>query len=556
MRKLLLFIILLFFSFKSYSQTMDQAYTYIQSRAVYYFGSNYKSQAQISLEGNIFKIFNMNTGSYLSGVTAMFSTIDSCTYISSRTGLTVNSQRYYDSSSGGSMVCAEICLSGSFSAPGTCVYPPVTCPDGSKAANLSACPIQCTLPALRDSVTNTCHTAVCSYPSFLNQSTGLCNSASSCSVLQYFNSETGQCQDSQRECGSLHYNRSTGTCDTPSDCSVFANTILDPVSNTCVFDPNSCGSTEYVDYSTNRCALRNLVCPAGSHTHASPTNDSCLPDAPVTCPAGQHDPGTYSCVANNSQSCAAGQSSGLVNGVLQCVNTGNSTQNNQAANDAGVAAKAAQDAAITAKNQYDAAVVAANNAAALANANPTSIDLANAALSANQNAENAHTALDAANLAAANAQKNADDLSKIAQQDTLRSVDDSLKSLDKYNKDKSATAGDGSCSSPPSCSGDPIACSQLTTQYQLSCHGDAATQDMADESLGGKTLESSDDVGLASLDSSGFGLSTSCPAPREFVVLGKSFNFSYDGFCSLASVIGNLLMITASFIALRILVSS
>jgi hypothetical protein len=157
MRKLL-FIILLFFSFKSYSQTIDQAYTYIKSRAVYYFGSNYTSQAQISLEGNIFKIFNMNTGSYLSGVTAMFSTIDSCTYISSRTGLTVNSQRYYDSRSGGSMVCAEICLSGSFSAPGTCVYPTVTCPDGSTAANLSACPIQCTLPQIRDASTNTCYT--------------------------------------------------------------------------------------------------------------------------------------------------------------------------------------------------------------------------------------------------------------------------------------------------------------------------------------------------------------------------------------------------------------
>ena len=39
-----------------------------------------------------------------------------------------------------------------------CSSPAVTCSDGSTAETLSACPIQCTLPQIRDAPTNTCYT--------------------------------------------------------------------------------------------------------------------------------------------------------------------------------------------------------------------------------------------------------------------------------------------------------------------------------------------------------------------------------------------------------------
>lgn len=196
------------------------------------------------------------------------------------------------------------------------------------------------------------------------------------------------------------------------------------ISNVCQTPP-SCASTEHYDNSTNSCVLNTLNCPA--HSHASPTNDACKPDAPLACPTGQHDDGTYTCVADDATHCGKDKQSGYVNGVKTCISAPPSD----------TAQKAAEAKAATAQAAIDAS-----------NADSTNQGLANVA----------------------NNQSNSGLLAQGNAQDALlASLANSANDSENRAKERTATVGGDKCNQPPSCSGDPIQCAILKQQFQNSC---------------------------------------------------------------------------------------
>jgi len=121
---------------------------------------------------------------------------------------------------------------------------------------------------------------------------------------------------------------------------------------------------------------------------------------------------------------------------------------------------------------------------------------------------------------------------------------------------RSGSASDN-CGTPPVCDGDAIDCAVLTQTWQTSCIPEetAITQQQIDDAMGVSAPPAGTTTDLSShaLDSSGLGLSRSCPAPLTASVLGKSMTVDLTEFCNLASILGTLIMITASFISLRII---
>jgi hypothetical protein len=295
-----------------------------------------------------------------------------------------------------------------------------------------------------------------------------------------------------------------------------------PVSKACQ-TPVTCGSTQAYDIVLNGCYNKKLNCPG--HTHANTLNDQCLKDAPLACPAGQHDDGTWNCVADDSQAaCKTNQQSGYINGIPQCINKTNAEQ-------------FAADAAAVHASETAAQTAADAAASALA------LDPTNATKQANNTA--AQTALGTAKAADTAAQANMDSA-------TLQSIDQTLKQ--NQNIDLGKTAGDlgQSCNTPPSCKGDAIMCEQVLTSFRASRIGNSATQADADSALAGHTTLTGTDTTLASLDNSGLGLGSSCPAPHTYSVLNAQMVIDLSVFCSIATIFGKLILITASFVSLRI----
>jgi len=118
-----------------------------------------------------------------------------------------------------------------------------------------------------------------------------------------------------------------------------------PTTSLCQVAP-VCGSTETYDIYSNTCKLYPLSCPKNSHPNKA--NDACLDNPPLVCPLGQHDDGTYNCIADAAVACKSNQQYGKINGNPVCINKTNAEQ---AKNDADTAkanatiAKAAMDAA-------------------------------------------------------------------------------------------------------------------------------------------------------------------------------------------------------------------
>lgn len=196
------------------------------------------------------------------------------------------------------------------------------------------------------------------------------------------------------ECAYPETDQGNGICENIT-CSAGQN--RNPVSKACQTPP-TCGSTQAYDIITNTCFLKPLNCPG--HTHANTANDSCLSDAPLACPAGEHDDGTYNCVADTKAPCTSAQQSGYINGVHQCIKKTNAEQ-------------AASDLAI-AKTTQQATQLAADTAAAALAADPN-----------NTTKQAANTAAQAANVTA---QANVTIAKNDADSKTLQSIDQSLKS--------------------------------------------------------------------------------------------------------------------------------
>ncbi|MGJ0431247.1 virulence factor TspB C-terminal domain-related protein [Methylobacter sp.] len=277
----------------------------------------------------------------------------------------------------------------------------------------------------------------CSFGGTLNNTTHICENAPACSGTDVRNSTTGACEPPpQPQCtngevydaslgacvcppGQLH-SASSGMCMVPQCAqpllvneqgdyfSCVANCQWPETDNgfgAC--SVKECASTEYRDVSTgnceptpqcsasetwnpsqSQCILNQLNCPG--HTHANYANDACLPDAPLACPQGMHDDGTYNCVADDAKGCTNGQQRGYINGTLQCIPKPD-LQKQIAQSDADKQ-KAANDAAIAAAKASEAAAIAAAVAAANPNdpaAQVAAAEAAAAAAAAQANASNA-----------------------------------------------------------------------------------------------------------------------------------------------------------------------
>jgi len=193
--------------------------------------------------------------------------------------------------------------------------------------------VGCTLPAAWSSITNTCFTPpVCISPNQLNLQGTAC----------YL----------PRECAYPETDNGSGVC-ANNTCPAGQN--RNPLSNLCQTPP-VCGSTETYDLSSNTCKLYPLNCPG--NTHANSTNDACLANAPLACPSGQHDDGTYTCVADDIKGCKSNQQPGYINGIPQCITKPNLDTAQAAAAAAASAALNAAGAVTTAKTNLAAADVA------------------------------------------------------------------------------------------------------------------------------------------------------------------------------------------------------
>lgn len=454
-------------------------------------------------------------------------------------------------------------------------------------------PTTCTLPQVRNPVTDACYTPpACTDPSFpllsLNTTTGYKTCTSACSITdgavcypspsQSYCDVNGSILSPASMCrptcdaGTQWYNAVTNKCDAQTNCTYPLK--RDPVTNSCVTDPISCGSTSHVDPVTGQCELNPLVCHA-AHTHANATNDACVPDPPLNCPIGQHDDGTYQCVADAALACTNGQQRGFVDGILQCVPHSTTPEPSATAaaetaryEAAKAAAAQAAAAAAAAQQQWLDDMNALADAQGRLDSSPGNTqfqqDVQAAQNAANASSTAAQAAKDTANAAngalteaqsSANASQLHDDLSQIAKESTLQTIDERLTDI-RDGTTHSVTSNGSGCDTPPSCTGDPVQCAILRSNFAQTCQGENATQEMADAALGGTTEESGQEVSLSSLNTGGFGLGRSCPAPRAYRLFGAvSLTIDISSFCTLAEIVGYLLLMTASFISIRIVSS-
>jgi hypothetical protein len=174
-----------------------------------------------------------------------------------------------------------------------------------------------------------------------------------------------------KECPYPESDNGSGVC-ANNACPVGYN--RNPITNLCQLPP-TCASAETYDTVKNACTLLPLHCP--THFHPSTTNDACLADPKLACPLGQHDDGTYLCVADNSTACTSAQQYGTLNGVTQCVAKPNVLDTAQQVAQANETARVANaDLALDPTNAIkQATALAANQAAGITASNAQSVDL-------------------------------------------------------------------------------------------------------------------------------------------------------------------------------------
>lgn len=132
--------------------------------------------------------------------------------------------------------------------------------------------------------------------------------------------------------------------------------------------------------------------------------------------------------------------------------------------------------------------------------------------------------------------------------------------------DPNSASGGGTCTDPPVCSGDPIQCAIFYQTWRSRCNTDTSglgqgtvTSGDLDAAMGKTTLPPPKSIDLSAgnttaLNSSGYGLpDSSCPAPLTAHVLSATLVIDFTPFCILARIVGSLVMITATFISLRLI---
>ena len=116
------------------------------------------------------------------------------------------------------------------------------------------------------------------------------------------------------------------------------------------------------------------------------------------------------------------------------------------------------------------------------------------------------------------------------------------------------TASGLGCDQPLVCDGDAIQCAVLAQVKAQRCAsqpipGQPELGAFAPEESYNVTVDSVDDL----LDDSGWLGAGVCPSPYTTTVLGATFTIEFDLFCQLASIVGALVIFTASIISIRII---
>ena len=198
-----------------------------------------------------------------------------------------------------------------------------------------------------------------------------------------------------------------------------------PTTNLCQTPP-TCGSTQTYQVLTNTCLLNKLACPV--NTHASTANDVCYPNAPLACPAGQHDDGTWTCVADTPIACDGKiAQAGYINGQYQCIPKTNTDQKQADSNNATTTAQAANNsnniASAAAKGATDSYQTAVNALAA----DPTNTTKQATVQTTGAAMSDANAAAAVTKSAADSANKAMDDANAKAQTGLLNSIDQNIK---------------------------------------------------------------------------------------------------------------------------------
>lgn len=277
------------------------------------------------------------------------------------------------------------------------------------------------------------------------------------------------------ECAYPESDNGNGICQVNS-CPTGQN--RNPQTNLCQTPP-TCGSTEMYDLNTNTCFLKTLSCP--THSHPNAANDQCLADAPMACPSGQHDNGTYTCVADDISACGSNQQAGYINGIPQCITKPNLDTAQQAAADA-----AANQTSAT--NDLQTAAIANETAQTNLAADPTNTTL-------QAIAKNAEADLETAKAEAQKAAAEAAQAAQAVQSDYLNSIDQTLKNSEAKD-DADRAAGFGTIPEPETVN---------ETEWTAS-------------------------VG-------NFGSSGSCPAPAQINTSFGTIEMSYEYICDFATMI-------------------
>lgn len=359
---------------------------------------------------------------------------------------------------------------------GQCVDPPPPPPqcDSSKnetyRSDLGAC--GCAVGELRNSG-GVCMVPVCNEPLLVNESSDG-ESFSCVADCQWPETDNGFGSCEVKECTSTQYRDvSTGNCE----------------------DTPQCAASETWSPSQSQCILNQLNCPG--HSHANYANDACLPDAPIACPEGQHDDGTYTCVADDAKGCAAGTQRGFIEGQLQCIPKHNIDLEQKESDDK---QKAANDAAAAAKAAADAAKAAAD--AAAANPNDPALQQAAqaAAAAADAAAKAAQTAHDAAMRETSDA--------------TAKTLDDINQKVEEFT--------------------DPEPVNDLIKKEE------------------GKKLPNTE-VPVTNMPIAGFSGGGSCLADRTLSVMGNSYTLSMAPVCDFASHIRPVILSIAGVLSVAII---
>lgn len=310
------------------------------------------------------------------------------------------------------------------------------------------------------------------------------------------------------ECAYPETDDGTGVCQNHT-CPV--GETRNPSTKLCQIAPN-CAAVEAYDIYTNTCKLVDLPCP--NHSHANAANDACLPDAPLNCPVGKHDDGTYLCVADDAVGCTSGQVHGYIDGIPQCIKK---TNESAFANEAAIA-QARADTAAAAEVDAKAAMDSAEAASAA--------DPADAAKFAT--AQAASAAHDVAVASAADFKARSDLAKSDADSAALRSIAENSKLANEREISKKASAATA-CTGQPSCSGDAIQCAILLQIHNDKCIGL--------DGVFASDLPTAETIGSMVVDVSANSVVPvvgQCPAPQNVVTTFGSFPMSFQPLCDFA----------------------